>query len=132
MRTSVLAALLILGAVACNRSPLSPTSSLNGTWVGNLTRNWWTINLSLATAGREISGAGAVCSVPSAARACQPGSVTIEGQRTTTQFQLTVQRDSGFVATYSGQLVGENELRGIWVQGGRSDSVVFHRWTGGA
>jgi hypothetical protein len=62
--------------------------------------------------------------------------VTVNGQTAGVTFQLTLQGDSAFVATYTGQLVGQNELRGIWTVAGQSANgfsgqpamVIFDRW----
>jgi len=127
MRDSLLVAVLLLSTTGCNTSPLSSNGSLAGAWGWDLNRNpsGSSINLSLATVGTTVTGTGEVCGI--GPRACSPGSVTITGQRAGVAFQFTVRGDSGFLATYSGQVISQNELRGTWTQTGHSNTVVFHR-----
>ena len=126
MRVSLVALLTLASALACSSSGLSPGDKLDGTWEWQFSRNpaGSSINLSLTTAGPTITGTGTICGV---GPACSPGSVTISGQHTGNAFQLTIRDQRAFSATYSGQLVGQNELRGTWTHATDSSTVIFYR-----
>ncbi len=126
MRVSLLASLLLLTVVGCGPSILSSITSLDGQWEWQFNDNpaGSGVSLSLTTAGSAISGTGTICGV---GPACSPGAVTITGQSTSTSLQLTIRGGSGFVATYTGHLIGSNELDGTWVEGGASNTVIFYR-----
>jgi len=125
MRRSFVALLALVGAMAC-KSFLAPGGNLNGTWEWEFNRNpsGSSITLSLATAGTSVTGTGNICGV---GPACSPGPVTIAGQHTLNTFELTIRDQNAFMATYSGQLVHGNELRGSWRHGSDSANVVFLR-----
>ncbi len=125
MRRSFVAPLARIGALAC-QSLLSPRGNLDGTWEWEFNRNpsGSSITLSLATAGNKVTGTGSICGV---GPACSPGPVTIAGQHTLNTFELTIRDQNTFIATYSGQLIRSNELRGTWLQGSDSAAVVFYR-----
>lgn len=139
MRLATLLWVLPLSAIACGSSSLYSSLSsdppLDGRWRWNLMPNpaGALKTLSLSTHGDGVSGTGQVCG---AGPHCFPGSVAVTGQTAGVTFQLTLQGDSAFVATYSGQLVGQNELRGIWTVAGQSANVfsgqpamvIFDRW----
>jgi hypothetical protein len=125
MRRSFVALLALVGVLAC-QSVLSPRSRLDGTWEWEFNRNpaGSSITLSLSTAGATVKGTGNICGVgPS----CSPGPVTIAGQHTFNTFELTIHDERGFTATYSGHLVGSNELQGTWLHEADSGSVAFYR-----
>ncbi len=125
MRRSFVALLALVGAMAC-KSFLAPGGNLNGTWEWEFNRNpsGSSITLSLATAGTSVTGTGNICGV---GPACSPGPVTVAGQHTLNTFELTIRDQNAFMATYSGQLVHGNELRGSWRHGSDSANVVFLR-----
>jgi hypothetical protein len=104
----------------------SPGGNLDGTWRWEYNRNpsGSSITLSLTTAGTNVTGAGNICGV---GPACSPGPVTITGQQTLNNFDLTIRDQNAFMATYSGQLIHGNELKGSWRHGADSGSVVFFR-----
>ncbi len=135
MRVSLLAALVLLTMVGCGRSDLFPFDSIEGQWDWQFNANpaGSGVSLSLTTSGSAVRGTGAICGV---GPACSPGAVMITGQLTRaatrvisagTSFQLTIRGDSGFVATYVGQLVSRNELKGTWVEGNASNTMIFYR-----
>jgi hypothetical protein len=111
--------------MAC-QSFLSPRGNLNGTWEWEFNRNpsGSSITLSLATAGTAVVGTGTICGV---GPACSPGPVTIAGQHTGDAFELTIRDQVAVIATYSGQMLSSNELRGTWHHGSDSANVVFYR-----
>ena len=126
MRVSPFIPLVLLAAVGCSRSALSPLGNLDGTWEWQLNRNpsGSSITLSLTTSSTMVSGAGTVCGV---GPACSPGAVTITGQSVGTVFQLTIQGGSGFVATYRGRMTGRNEMNGVWTEANDSNTVILDR-----
>ena len=113
MRLSLFVPLVLLTTVGCGQSGLSPNDSLNGQWEWQFNANpsGSSVSLSLATVGSTVTGTGGVCGV---GPTCSPGAVTITGQTAGPTFQLTIRGGSAFLATYSGQLVGSNELMGTW------------------
>ena len=104
----------------------SPGSNLDGTWQWEYNRNpsGSSITLSLTTAGTKVTGTGSICGV---GPTCSPGPVTITGQQTLNTVDLTIRDQNAFMATYSGQLIHDNELKGTWRYGADSGSVVFFR-----
>ena len=126
MRASLFLPLIFLAAVSCDHSSLLSPLSLDGTWEWQFNRNpsGSSMTLSLAAVGSKVIGSGGICGV---GPACTPGSVTVTGQASGMSFQFTIQSDSGYVATYSGQLIGRDQLSGTWTQGGRSNTVIFYR-----
>jgi hypothetical protein len=127
MKACVVSMVFVLAAVGCNSSRLFPGDSLDGAWGWQLNNNpgGSSINLSLVTAGTKVTGSGRICGV--GPWACSPGPVTITGQHAGVAFHLTIQGGSGFVATYSGQLLGQNELEGTWTEASDSGTVIFYR-----
>ena len=125
MRWSLVVPLVAM-TVGCEQSPLSPIGNLDGAWEWELDRNpsGSGIDFSLTTAGPVITGTGWICGV---GPACAPGSVTITGECLGARFQLTIRGDGGFLATYSGQLKGRNQLTGTWTKASDSGTVVFNR-----
>ncbi|PYP10770.1 MAG: hypothetical protein DMD59_04680 [Gemmatimonadetes bacterium] len=125
VRRSFVALLALASAMAC-QSSLSPRSNLDGMWEWEFNRNpsGSSITLSLATAGPTVTGTGTICGV---GPACSPGSVTITGEHTVNAFRLTIRDQLAFMATYSGQVLSNKELRGTWLQGSDSGTVVFYR-----
>ena len=127
MRLPLPLSILVLSLVACGAFPLFSNASLDGKWGWDMNRNpaGSSMNLSLATHGRSVTGSGQICGI--GPRACSPGSVTVTGETLEGTFQFTLRGDSGFVATYTGQLVGQDELRGTWALTGQSNTVTFVR-----
>ena len=80
------------------------------------------MDFSLATSGSNATGTGVICGV---GPECRPGPVSITGTWSDGTFQLTFQ-GTGFVATLSGHLVGDNELDGTW-SGAYSGNSIFYR-----
>ena len=126
MRLVPLVGLIPLTVLGCSRSILSPAGDLTGQWEWQFNRNpsGSGITFSLATAASQVTGSGDVCGV---GPACAPGPVTITGHSAPINFQLTIRGDQGFVATYSGHVLGRNQLVGTWTQGTDSNTVVFYR-----
>ena len=126
MRVSPAAALLFAAAVGCRGSLLSPRSNLDGQWEWQFNRNpsGSSISFSLSTAGSLVTGSGNVCGV---GPLCSPGPVTVTGQCALASFQFTLRGSQGFLATYTGKLVGQNELTGVWTQGSDTNTVIFYR-----
>jgi hypothetical protein len=127
MKACVVSLVFVLAAVGCNSSRLYPADYLDGEWGWQLNANpgGSSINLSLATAGTKVTGSGRICGV--GPRACSPGPVTITGEHAGVAFDLTIRGGSGFVVTYLGQLVGQNELQGTWTEATDSGPVIFYR-----
>jgi len=125
LRRSFVALLALVGALAC-QSLFSPGDSLDGKWEWEFNRNpsGSSITLSLATVGTRVTGTGNICGV---GPACSPGLVTIAGQHVLNTFELTIRNQDTLIATYSGQFVRTNELRGTWLHGSDSANVVFFR-----
>lgn len=125
MRQLLVAVTALAGAMAC-QSSFFPSSNLDGRWEWEFNRNpsGSNITLSLVTVGIRVSGSGIICGV---GPACAPGPVTITGQHAGRVFDLTIRDSTALVATYSGQLVNGTELRGVWLQGSDSGTVVFFR-----
>ena len=122
-RVFSLATLLLL--MSCGSS-VSPFVGLDGAWQWQFNENpaGSGITLNLFTSGETVSGSGTICGV---GPACRPGSVTIEGRRTGIAVQLTLRGDSSYVAAYSGYLVSLNELKGRWLVGADSSTVILFR-----
>jgi len=126
MRASSLASILLLVAGSCSQPTLPFLGTLAGQWEWQFNANpaGSSISLSLSTHGADVTGTGTVCGVgPN----CAPGAVTITGQSEIRSFHLTIRAVSGFLATYVGQFVGPNELKGTWADGTDSGSTVFYR-----
>ena len=119
--------LVLLALIAaCNSSGLFQNGGLDGTWDWQFNNNpsGSGITLSLVTAGPNVTGTGGICGV---GPRCSPGAVTITGRGAGNAFHLIIRGDSSFVATYSGQLVGQNELSGAWIHAADSNTVIFYR-----
>jgi len=125
MKACVVRLVFVLAAVGCSSSRLSPGDYLDGAWGAPNNPGGSGISLSLATLGSKVMGTGEVCG--GGPRACSPGSVTITGQRLGVGFQLTVHDGSGVLATYSGQLIGQNELQGAWTEANDSGTLTLYR-----
>jgi hypothetical protein len=131
VRRSFFAPLVLITAVACNSagptsSGLDPVGKLDGTWVWQILPNpgGVQITLSLVTVGTNVTGVGVVYKGGPYA---WPGSVTITGRNPGSSFDLTIRGDSGFVGTYAGQFMGQDELGGRWVERADSFTVTLHR-----
>jgi hypothetical protein len=126
LHTASLASIPLLLAAGCSQPTLPFLGTLAGQWEWQFNANpaGSRISLSLSTDGADVSGTGTVCGVgPN----CAPGAVTITGQSDIRSFHLTIRAVSGFVATYEGQFVGPNELKGTWAEGTDSGSSIFYR-----
>ena len=103
----------ILSFAACSASTAGPTSRLDGRW-----QTWPNVpagstDLSLSTAGPVVSGTGHEYGGSSLQYV-----LTIAGQQSSDgTFRLTLTADSGRVFTYSGRIVGSDELEGDWSAG---------------
>ena len=122
-------AAVVLSFGACV-SATSPSADLNGRWGWEFNANpsGSGMTLSLTTAGNNVTGTGLSIGVgPRSA----VDSVTITGQRLqplrSVTFRLALNFASGRVVTYSGQLVGQNELQGAWTEAAQSHAVIFYR-----
>jgi hypothetical protein len=118
---------MLLTALSCGQSSLfSLAGTLDGTWEWQFNDNpsGSGMGFSLTAAGTNIVGSGAICGV---GPACAPGAVAITGQASGISFRLTIKGDNGYVATYSGNLIGSDELSGTWTQGTASNTVIFYR-----
>jgi len=129
----LVAAAALAGLAACETalSPTGPPSGdLDGKWGwefnGNPAGSYMTFTLT--TGGNSVSGTGGVCGIgPN----CNPGRVTITGEHVPGfgPFTLTIKGGGGYVATYAGQFVGKDQLRGAWTEGSQSGSVTLNRCT---
>lgn len=134
MRHRFLLSVLGLAALAGCESTSPPTDPSSG----DLDGHWgWQYNgnpggafmvLTLSTAGTSVSGTGGVCGI---GPDCNPGSVTVTGAHAPPfgPFTLTLRGAAGYVATYAGQFVGTDTLRGTWNVGSQTGSVIFGRCT---
>jgi hypothetical protein len=125
VRRSLVAVLALTGAMAC-QSSLSSRGNVDGTWEWELNRNpsGSSITLSLVTNGETVTGSGTICGV---GPACSPGPVTITGQHAGQAFELTLRDSTALTATYSGELVSSDQLRGTWRHGSDSATVILNR-----
>ena len=126
MRTALLVPLFLLSVVDCDRSGLAPAGDLDGEWQWQFNANpsGSSVTLTLTTVGPTVTGRGTVCGI---GPACSPGAVTIIGQCAGMSFTLGIHGGNGFVATYKGQVVSRNELRGTWTEATDSNTVIFFR-----
>jgi hypothetical protein len=111
--------------IACSSSPVS-TPAINGTWQwqGNGNPGGSSITLILATEGDNITGTGTKCGAGSS---CNPGAITITGAWSRTSFAMAIKGGGGYVASYDGGMVSDNELSGTWTVGTSSYPVIFYR-----
>ncbi len=127
--TSLLFAGVLLTFVSCG-TPAGPRDGLNGNWAWEYNRNpsGSSMNLSLRTAGSNVTGTGVSYGIGPASRV---DSITIVGHRAelvlVESLVLTLDFASGRLVTYSGQLVGANQLKGTWTEANQSHSVGFYR-----
>jgi hypothetical protein len=126
VRNPLLVPLVLLSVLCCDQSALSPVGNLDGAWQWQFNANpsGSNISFSLATTGPMVAGTGRVCGI---GPACSPGLVTITGQCDGMSFEITIQGDSDFAATYAGRLMNRNTLSGTWIEGTDSNTVVFYR-----
>lgn len=110
-RSHLLRSIVLLAAAACT----GPTGGLDGSWRTLPVPSGGGIELSLTTAGREVTGTGEEYGLMGRHLA----SIVITGQQLIGTFSLTVRRDSGSVATYIGNIEGANELDGTWTIAGQ-------------
>src|SRR5260370_37853298 len=82
------------------------------------------MNLSRRAAGSNVTGTGVSYGIGPASRV---DSITIVGHRAelvlVESLVLTLDFASGRLVTYSGQLVGANQLKGTWTEANQSHSV---------
>lgn len=128
---SLLAGLVLLTLAACDSATSPgqpPAGDLDGSWGAEWNGNpgGASISLSLSTAGEHVSGTGEICGI---GPYCAPGPVQVTGQRVSTfgPFSLTIRGDGGWVATYSGRLVGHDQLRGTLRQATSSHTLTLNR-----
>lgn len=126
MRAALLVPLFLLSVVGCDQSGPAPVDTLDGAWQWQFNGNpsGSSIAFSLTTVGPTVTGAGTVCGI---GPACLPGAVSVLGQCAGMSFTLTFRGSSGFVATYKGQLMSRDELRGTWTEATDSNTVIFFR-----
>ena len=126
----LVAALASLSLAACDAatSPGPSSNDLDGRWGWEWNGNpgGASVNLTLSTAGSSVTGTGQKCG---AGPYCTPGAVTVSGRHEPGfgPFSLTLTAAGGFVATYTGEFVGSDQLRGTWTEGGRSGTTVLNR-----
>ncbi len=118
--------LALAGLAGCD----APAGHLDGHWGwqynGNPGGSY--VTLTLVTAGSSVTGTGSVCGIgPS----CTPGSVAITGSfvRPYGAFALTLTGAGGYEATYTGTVVGADQLQGTWTVGTQSGPSTFYRCT---
>jgi hypothetical protein len=126
--TSLLFAGVLLTFVSCG-TPAGPRDGLNGNWAWEYNRNpsGSSMNLSLRTAGSDVTGTGVSYGIGPANKV---DSITVVGHRAVVlveSFVLTLDFASGRVVTYSGQLVGASQLKGTWTEANQSHSAGFYR-----
>ncbi len=127
MRLTLLVTVLLLAAAGCSQSGVGPFGSgIDGQWEWSFNRNpsGSSITFALVDQGGTVTGTGTICGV---GRACAPGAAAVTGSTSGASFQLTISGDNSFVATYKGERVGSDELKGTWVEGGTSGTVVLYR-----
>ncbi len=134
MRVVCLVAELTLLALAGCESTISP----RGPSTGDLDGKWgWESNgnpagsyavLTLATASNSVGGTGVICGI---GPHCNPGPVTITGTHVPEfgPFALTIKGGAGYLATYTGQFVGRDQLQGTWKEASGSGTVILNRCT---
>jgi hypothetical protein len=129
-RTLAAVALAALLALAACDSATSPRVDLAGDWAWESNQNpgGSSLNLSLTTTAIAVTGTGLSRGVgPTAV----DQSMTVSGEQTRTPpfviFHLTLAWVGGRVVTYAGEMVGANELRGMWTEGSDSHTLVFYR-----
>ncbi len=122
------ALLIVAGCTSAATGPASPALVGQWGWQENGNPGGSYMTLTLAVAGSQVTGTGGVCGIgPN----CSPGPVTVTGTGRTPlgSFALTVRGEGGYLATYSGQVVGGDQLQGTWKAGSQSWGVVFNRCT---
>lgn len=119
-----LAPVTILVLAACTE-PVAPVGGLSGNWRTAAIPSGAGIGMSLTTNGSLVTGTGAEGGLMGRHIA----SITVLGHADFTgTFSLTLSYDNGTVATYSGQLVGSDQLRGTWKVDAQSTySLAFFR-----
>ncbi|HEY3114228.1 MAG TPA: hypothetical protein VGJ62_11125 [Gemmatimonadaceae bacterium] len=119
----LLISLASLGLSACSLRT-APSAPLAGAWRTAPIPSGSGIDLSLATSGDIVSGTGHQYNLQYLA-----DSLEVTGrQQPGATFRLTLTFGSGTVATYTGQLVGSDELDGTWSPMGQSSyRLVFYR-----
>ena len=116
------ATIISLGLAACNSST-GPGSPLAGAWRTAPIPSGSGIDLSLVSAGDLVTGRGHQYNLQYLA-----DSLTVTGRtQLAGTFQLTLTFGSGLVATYAGELVGADQLDGVWTAPGQSYRLAFYR-----
>ncbi len=127
MRPVLLIAVVLLSLVACSSAA---SQNLDGRWAweANLNPSGSYMTLSLTTADNNVTGTGRSIGVGPRGVV---DSITITGRRSRSlgslTFRLTFNFARGRVGTYSGQLVGPNQLQGTWTEADQSHTVIFYR-----
>lgn len=121
---SFLAPVTILVVAACTEA-VAPVGGLNGSWRTAPIPSGAGIGMSLTTNGSLVTGNGAEGGLMGRHIA----SITVLGHADFKgTFSLTLTYDNGTAATYSGQLVGSDELHGTWKVNAQSTySLAFYR-----
>ena len=95
----------------------SPRSPLDGTWSTLPIPSGASLTLVLTTSGSEVAGTGQQIGIGPQSTV---HAVVVTGVQALGTFTLTLKFDSGGVATYAGERVGDNELDGVWTVGSQS------------
>jgi len=95
------------------------------TWHSPFVPSGGYIQLSLSTAGSQVSGSGSEYGLQTQLE----GQVSIHGTWISNHLSLTITPQSGTVqpATYSAAVVGDSLLQGTWSEAGHSGSLTFYR-----
>jgi len=122
---------VLAGCESSLTAPASPDIAGHWGWEGNGNPGGSYMTLTLATAGDQVTGAGGICGIgPN----CNPGSVKVigTGRVPLGSFALRIGGAGSYLATYSGHLVGVDELQGTWTVGSQSWQVILDRCTTGS
>src|SRR6267143_229872 len=109
-----LALIVWLGVAACT-SPTGSPSLVAGSWRTAALPSGSGIDLSLTTTGQLVEGTGHKQTLQFLA-----DTLSVRGrQQAGGVFRLTITFGSGATATYSGRLVGRDQLDGTWTDAGQ-------------
>ncbi len=116
-------ALAVLGTAACDTTT-GPSSPLAGEWRTLPIPSGGAIDFSLTTAGARVTGLGQSYGLMGRL----DDSLTVTGQlHVGAAFSLTLTFGSGAIVTYTGQMVGADQLDGTWTSGQTSTRLAFLR-----
>jgi len=120
--------IVLAGCESASTSPVSSTLSGRWGWQENGNPGGSYMTLTLTVAGNQVTGTGGICGIgPN----CNPGSVTVTGTGRPPygSFAIALRGGGGYLATYSGMVVGADQLQGTWKEGLQTWGVVFNRCT---